>query len=287
VPLIAEAVNNACDALDGIKDGVLNDPRRCHFDPSVLLCKSGDTQACLTNAQVEAVTKIWTGLRNSDGDQIYPGLVPGGEAGPGGWTNWITGKEQGAGGHSLLGIPFFKFAVFENADWDFRTFKFDASDGFDSDVEYTDAKLGALFNAVDPNLGAFKARDGKLIQYHGWSDPDITPLNSINYYESVAAAMAHGGIHGMRDTKDFYRLFMVPGMQHCRGGPGPTNFEMLGPLDEWVEHGVAPAKVIASHVTNGVVDRTRPLCPYPQEAQWKGTGNTDDAGNFVCALPKP
>jgi feruloyl esterase len=285
VPLIADAVNNACDALDGIKDGILNDPRRCHFDPATLLCKTGDTAACLTNAQIDAVRKLWTGLRDRDGDQIYPGLVPGGEAGPGGWTNWITGREPGKGGHSNLGIPFFKYFVFENPDWDFRTFRFDASDGFDSDVDFTDAKLGSLFNAVDPSLAGFKAKGGKLIQYHGWSDPDITPLNSINYYDSVTNTIAHGGNHGVRDTKDFYRLFMVPGMQHCGGGPGPTTFDMIEPLEQWVEHGVAPAQVIASHLNNGVVDRTRPLCPYPQEAQWKGSGSTDDAANFACAFP--
>ena len=151
VPLIAEAVNKACDALDGIKDGILNDPRRCHFDPATLLCKTGDTAACLTNAQVDAVRKIWTGLRDRDGDQIYPGSGAGGEAGPGGWTNWITGREPGKGGHRLSEFPSSSF-VFENPDWDFRTFRFDASDGFDSDVDFTDAKLGALFNAVDPSL---------------------------------------------------------------------------------------------------------------------------------------
>jgi feruloyl esterase len=284
IPAIADAVNNACDALDGVKDGVLNDPRRCHFDPAVLLCKGSDNSTCLTAAQVEAVKKLYAGYRNADGDQIYPGLVPGGEAGPGGWANWITGSGPGKGGHAGLGLPFFKFMVFDNPDWDFRTFKFEAPKGFDNDIDFTDAKLGALFNATDPDLSAFKSRGGKLIQYHGWSDPDITPLNSVNYYESVAKAMAHNGNHGFRDTREFYRLFMVPGMQHCAGGPGATNFNALAALDEWVDKGVVPEKIIASHMTNGRADRTRPLCAYPYEAQWKGSGSTDQAENFACVI---
>jgi len=285
VPLIADAVNNACDALDGVKDGVLNDPRRCHFDPASLACKGAEGPSCLTNAQVDAVKKLWTGLRTADGDQIYPGLVPGGEAGPGGWANWITGSKPGTGGHSGLGLPFFKFMVFDDPNWDFRTFRFEAKDGVDSDIDFTDAKLGALFNATDPNLTAFKSRGGKLIQYHGFSDPDITPLNSINYYESVAQTMGHGGNHGLRDTREFYRLFMVPGMQHCQGGPGATTFSMVEPLEQWVEHGIAPEQVVASHMTNGTAAFTRPLCAYPYEARWKGTGSTDKAENFTCALP--
>ncbi|MDQ1470882.1 MAG: hypothetical protein QOJ99_2362, partial [Bryobacterales bacterium] len=246
VPLIAEAVNEECDALDGVKDGVLNDPRRCRFNPAKLLCKAGDAPTCLTAPQVAAVNKLWTGLRNASGDQIYPGIVPGGEKGPGGWANWITGPEPGKSAHANLGIPFYRYMVFDDANWDYRTFRFEAANGFDSDVDFTDTKLGALFNANSPDMTAFQARGGKLIQYHGWSDPDITPLNSIQYYESVAKFMARGGNHGLRDTKEFYRLFMVPGMQHCGGGPGATTFDMIEPLEQWVEKGTAPEKVIAA-----------------------------------------
>jgi feruloyl esterase len=284
VHILADAVNNACDALDGVKDGVLNDPRRCHFDPSTLICKGADTSACFNSAQVDAIKKLWTGLRLANGQQIYPGLMPGGEAGPGGWANWITGKEAGKSGHANLGFPALRYFLFEDPNWDFRTFRFDATDGFDSDVEYLDSKLGPLFNAVNPDLTAFKAKGGKMIQYHGWSDPDITPLNSINYYESVAKAQG-GDIQGLKNTQEFYRLFMVPGMQHCSGGPGATTFDMLDSLDRWADKGIAPEKVIASKVTNGAVERTRPLCPYPQEARWNGAGSTDDAANFSCKLP--
>ncbi|MDP9171511.1 MAG: tannase/feruloyl esterase family alpha/beta hydrolase [Acidobacteriota bacterium] len=285
VQILADAVNEACDALDGVRDGILNDPRRCHFNPETLLCKGPDTAACLTKAQVGAVQKIWTGLRSTDGEQLYPPLVPGGEAGPGGWANWITGPEPGRGGHANLGVPFFRYMVFDNPAWDFRTFRFDAAKGTDSDIDYMDAKLGALFNATNPDLSRFRANGGRLIQYHGWSDPDITPLNSINYYESVVRQTGGDGSHGLRDTKEFYRLFMVPGMQHCQGGPGAASFDMVSALASWVEKGIAPDRVVASHVTNGVVDRTRPLCAYPSEAQWNGSGSTDDAANFTCVLP--
>jgi feruloyl esterase len=286
VQLLADAVNAQCDGLDGVKDGVLNDPRRCKFRPEALLCHGSDTSKCLTATQVAAVEKIWSGLRTPEGQQIYPGLMPGGEAGTGGWASYITGNGPGTGRHALLSAPFFRFFVFDDPTWDMRTFHFAAKDGFDSDIDRTDTKLGALFNAVNPDLSQFRARGGKLIHYHGWSDPDITPLNSINYYESVVRAQG-GEAHGLASTQTFYRLFMVPGMWHCAGGPGATTFDMLEPLNEWVEKGTAPERVIASRQANGKVERTRPLCPYPMEAQWKGTGNTDEEANFACALPKP
>jgi feruloyl esterase len=286
VKILADAVNEQCDMLDGVKDGVLTDPRRCKFNPATLLCRGSETSRCLTAAQVGAVEKIWSGLRTPEGQLIYPGLVPGGEAGNGGWASYITGNAPGGGRHAGLGAPFFRFFVFDDPNWDPKTFRFTASDGFDNDIDYTDSKLGALFNAVNPDLSGFKAHGGKMIQYHGWSDPDITPLNSINYYDSVVRAQG-GDVHGLQNTLEFYRLFMVPGMWHCQGGPGATSFDMLESLDQWTTKGVVPEKVIASHLSNGAVDRTRPLCPYPREAQWKGSGSTDDAANFVCALPEP
>jgi feruloyl esterase len=206
-------------------------------------------------------------------------LLPGGEAGPGGWSQWMSGPRPGAGGHANLGLPFFKYIVFEDPNWDFRSFQFETVAGFDSDVQFLDDKLAPIFNATNPDLSAFRANGGKLIQYHGWSDPDITPLNSIEYYESVGKATP--------GAPDFYRLFMVPGMQHCQGGPGPSKFDMVSALEQWVEHGTAPDHVLASHITAaGAVDRTRPLCSYPLEARWNGAGSTDDAQNFVCAQPK-
>jgi feruloyl esterase len=286
VAMLGDAVNQACDALDGVTDGVLNDPRRCHFDPATLLCKNGDAPDCFTAAQVEAVGKIYQGPRTDEGEQLFPGIMPGGEAGPGGWSRWITGTAPGNGAHMTLGFPFLRYVAFEDPNWDFRTFRFNRQEGFDSDVDFVDRKLGPIFDNMNPDLRAFQARGGKLIQYHGWSDPDIAPMNSVNYYESVAALMDRSAGEGLRRTRDFYRLYMVPGMQHCSGGPGTDNFDMLTALEKWVEQDVAPEAVIATHQTNGAVDRSRPLCPYPQEAQWTGSGDTNRAENFVCALPK-
>jgi len=301
VPLIGNAVNAACDALDGVKDGVLNDPRRCHFDPAVLQCKNGDGPDCLTAAQVAAIRKIWTGLKDADGQQIYPGLMPGGEADPGGWVRYLSGTGPGKGRHAALTNAFFRYMVFENPEWDYHSFRYTTARGFDNDMEVTEEKVGAMFNATDPDLRPFRANGGKLIQYHGWSDPDIPPSNSINYYESVVGALNGGAVTdtgsaggtsasgtrsgGLRDTREFYRLFMVPGMQHCTGGPGTSRFDALTALEQWVEQKKAPEQIPAAHVTNGKVDRTRPLCAYPQEAKYMGSGNTDDAANFTCALP--
>lgn len=276
--ILGDAVYAACDALDGLKDGILNDPRKCRFDPATLLCKDGDAPNCLTAPQVEAVKKIYQGARTSGGQQIWPGLLPGGEAGQGGWSAWITGAAPGRGSHTTLGMPFFGAIVYNDPKWDFRSFRFDRSEDFDSDVELVDAALGPIFNDINPDLKPFQSRGGKLIQYHGFSDPDITPLNSINYYQSVEKTIG--------DPRGFYRLFMVPGMYHCNGGPGPNTFDRLGALEQWVEQGKAPDQIVASHSTAGRVDRTRPLCPFPQEAQWKGGGSTDQAENFACALPK-
>ncbi len=285
IQVLADAVNAACDALDGIRDGVLNDPRRCHFDPVTIECKSGDGTNCLTGAQVEAVKKIWAGPRDASGQVLYPGLEPGGEAGPTGWLQWVTGKAPGEGGHTGLGLPFMKYIVYENPDWDFHNFHYTAPAGLESDVEYVEDKVGRIFDAIDPDLRPFRAHGGKLIQYHGWSDPDIPPMNSVNYYESVVRAV--GGVRpgALRDTKDFYRLFMVPGMQHCQGGPGTSRFDVLSALEQWTEQSKAPDQIQAAHMTNGQVDRTRPLCAYPMEAKYKGSGSTDDAANFTCALP--
>lgn len=286
VQFLSDAVNAVCDGLDGIHDGVLNDPRKCRFDPTVLQCKSGDQPTCLTGAQIAAVKKIWAGPRDEDGQQLYPGLERGGEAGPGGWLQWVTGPFPGRGSHSGLGLPVMRYIVYEDPNWDFRTFKYTAPPGLESDLEYVDDKFGRIFDATDPDLRPFRANNGKLLQYHGWSDPDIPPANSISYYESVVRSV--GGRNNPRalsDTKEFYRLFMVPGMQHCVGGPGPNRFDALTALEQWVEQNKPPEQIVAAHLTNGRVDRTRPLCPFPQEAKYKGSGSTDEASSFTCVVP--
>ncbi|HKA54411.1 MAG TPA: tannase/feruloyl esterase family alpha/beta hydrolase [Candidatus Binatia bacterium] len=283
LPLIADAVNAACDALDGIQDGVLDDPRQCKFDPTVLRCMGADAPNCLTASQVDALNKIYSGARNPrTGKQVFPGTPPGGEVGPGGWQAFLTGTGPRTGVAWFLQQDFFSKMVFANPAWDFRTFD------FDSDVAFTDNKLAEVLNATDPDLRGLKRR-GKLILYHGWSDPGISPLNTVNYYESVVSFFGgrkshHGRKHdkGLEKTKEFARLFLAPGMQHCSGGPGPNTFDMLPALEGWVERGIAPDRIIASHMTNGVTDRTRPLCPYPEVARYTGQGSTDEAVNFVC-----
>jgi feruloyl esterase len=289
LPAIGAAVLAACDAQDGVADGTLNDPRQCHFDPATLLCKGADSNSCLTAPQVAALKKIYAGPHDSAGHHLFPGYVPGAEEGPGGWAAWITGPGPG---HSLLfsfGIQFFSDMVYEQADWDYRTFNVDQA------TKLADAKTGRALDATDPNLKPFRARGGRLILYHGWGDAAIPAPNTIDYYNSVVATM------GRRNTDSFLRLFMVPGMQHCGGGPGPNSFgqgansppydpehNIYTALEHWVEKGVAPSKITATKYVNDSnpaqgVKMTRPLCPYPQVAKYKGAGDTNDAANFVCA----
>lgn len=289
LPAVHDAVLAACDAQDGAKDGILNDPRQCHFRPEALLCRGPDTDACLSQPQITTLRKFYSGPTDRNGRQIFPGHMPGGELGLGGWSLWITGSAPETSFGFLFGTHFFEDMVFNNPAWDFRTFKFDA------DVQLTDKKMARVLNATDPNLTAFQARGGKLILYHGWADPAISPLNTVNYYNSVLAAMGH------KQTNSFVRLYMVPGMQHCGDGPGPDSFgalpepnadannSMFSSLQQWVERGVAPHAIIAMKYaqrpgTARVAEMTRPLCPYPEIAQYKGAGDINDAANFVCKL---
>ena len=291
LPAIQAAVLTSCDVVDGVKDGVIEDPRRCHFDPAVLQCKSADGSDCLTAPQVSAVRKVYAGSRNPlTKKQIFPGYEPGAEAVPSNWPLWITGKLPNGGAQFSLGNMFFADLVFENQKWDFHSFD------FDRDVAITDLKLASILNSTSPDLQQFKAHGGKLIQYHGWADSAIAPLNSINYYQGVVYRMG-----GVKNTQPFYRLYMVPGMSHCYGGLGPTDFggilqnrpqhsdarhDVVDALMEWVEHGVAPGEIIATKFRdndpNKPVLSTRPVCPYPKEAKWTGRGSTDVAANFIC-----
>jgi feruloyl esterase len=265
--LIHDAVMAKCDALDGVKDGLLEDPRRCQFDPSVLACNGPDAPTCLTPQQVTSLKAVYAPVRSArTGHEVYPGLSVGSERG------WDNVPQPFA-----IGETHFKFIVFGDANWNFRTFD------LDRDLEKAEAVDGAVgqFTAIDPDLSAFKRRGGKLLQYHGWNDQQISAQNSVNYYSSV---VSHFGKQA--DVDDFYRLFMVPGMMHCRGGDGATDqFDAIAALERWVERREAPAMIRASHLSNGSADRTRLLCPYPQTARWTGSGSTDDASNFACRLP--
>jgi feruloyl esterase len=281
--ILGNATAAACDAIDGIVDGVIDDPRKCNFDPAVLTCQAGqDPATCFTPKQVQAIRDIWSGVRTSWGELVHPPLVPGAEGGPGGWAAWTTGPAPFAGLHWLAADGFFKYMVFEDPGYDPMSFN------FDGDLLFALSKVGDSLDAVDPDLRKLKAFGSKLIVYHGWSDPDISPLNTINYFEDVVSFMSHrreDRADALERTQGFFRLFMVPGMQHCSGGPGPNTFDMLTALENWVEKGQAPDRIIASHLTAGVVDRTRPLCVYPKVAVYSGSGSTDDAANFACQTP--
>jgi feruloyl esterase len=257
--VIHHAVMEACDQMDGVKDGVLEDPTRCHFDPAALACKGEDSADCLTAAQVESARKIYTPARNPrTGAEIFPPMERGSELV---WKTLAGGPKPIA-----LADEYFKFVVFQNANWDFRTLN------FDGDVAKGQARDGGVLTATDPNLRPFFAHGGKLIQYHGWTDQQVMPGNSIHYFQSVVKEIGDAG-----KVAQSYRLFLAPGMGHCGGGEGPNQFDAVGAVAAWVEHGKAPDSMTASR--NG---RTRPLCPYPQVAVYKGTGSTDDAANFVC-----
>ena len=280
LPLLQSAVLAACDANDGVKDGVLDDPRRCRFDSQTLVCKQGgDPSSCFTPKQVAAIKDLYAGARDSAGRLIYPGYMPGAEA-EGGWAAYMTGSGPRSGNHWEQADNVLKYLVFENPAWDFRTFD------FDKDVAFTVDKLGKTFDAFDPDLARFRRNGGKLLLYHGWNDPSISPLNTIDYYERVVSVLKKGGGEpAAAQAQEFIRLFMLPGMLHCGGGPGPNTFDMVGALEGWVEERRAPDSLTASHATNGTIDRTRPLCVYPKVAVYSGSGSTNDAANFSCRLP--
>jgi Tannase and feruloyl esterase len=294
LPAIAHAVNEACDARDGVTDGILNDPRQCRFDPEVLKCRGGDGPTCLTEPQVAALKKLYEGPRDGQGRRIFPGFLPGAEEGQGGWAIWITGD---APGHALLfafGNGFFGDMVYDKPDWDYKTA--DLAEA----LKAAEAKSARVLDATDPNLKAFRDRGGKLVLYHGWNDPAISALNTIDYYDDVVRAM------GADAAGSFVRLYMAPGIQHCGGGPGAGTFGQGGAipgtesrsslqlaLEDWVEKGAAPSTIVATRYAGGPpiddakheVVMTRPLCPYPQGARYKGTGDTKDAASFTCARP--
>ncbi|HEY6342278.1 MAG TPA: tannase/feruloyl esterase family alpha/beta hydrolase [Bryobacteraceae bacterium] len=266
--LLHEAVLKTCDDLDGVKDGVLEDPTRCRFDPQAIACASGESSNCLSPAQVEAARKIYSGpLSAKTGRPLFPGLERGSETG---WTTLSAQKPMS------LAEETYKFLVFQDPKWNYMTF--DA----DRDMAAADKLIGATMNSINPDLRPFFGHGGKLLMYHGWADPGIAPRNSVNYYENV--------VEKTGAAKASIRLFMVPGMGHCRGGDGTDTFDAMAALSDWAEKGKAPDRIEASHETRGIdvgraVDRTRPLCPYPQSAQYQGSGSTDESANFICRAP--
>jgi feruloyl esterase len=260
---INDAALARCDADDGAKDGLLTSPDRCRFDPSVLQCKAGDDMSCLTAPQVAAAKQIYTPAKNPrSGKEIFPALQPGSELG---WAG-LAGPEP-----VREAVEFFQYVVTNDPRWDFRTLD------FDRDVAVAEKAASQIIDAIDPNLQPFFARGGKVLMYHGWNDQLVAPMNSVNYYQAVVGATT--------SSADSIRLFMMPGMTHCRGGAGPDSFDRMAVIERWVEKGEAPKQIVAEHLTNGVVDRRRPLCPHPEIATYAGTGSLDAADSFVCKKP--
>jgi hypothetical protein len=282
LPAINTAVLAACDATDGLADGVIEDPSRCHFKPDTLRCKAAETDACLTETQVTALNKLYDGPKHPrTGKSIFPGWARGSELG---WTRLVD-----AGNYGSLGRGYFGNLVFEKADWDFAGFD------FDKDLELTESKVGSIADAISTDLSAARNRGVKIIQYHGWNDQTLQPAFSPEYYRRVTAAM------GADHTPDFYRLFMAPGMAHCYSGPGANSFGGVGQqippvrdarhdvqiaLENWVEGGAAPDRLIATKYVDDTpqtrqVKFTRVLCPYPMVAAYK-SGDPNDAASFAC-----
>jgi len=284
IALVAAHVMAKCDAVDGLKDGLIDDPRPCKFDVAkdVPSCKAGaNSNTCLTPSQAAAIQKVYDGPK-SGGKAIFPGFMIGSEAlapAPNGalasgWMNLIVAATPDAKPADFaLGEATMRYLVFEppQPDYDYRAFD------FDRDPPLLE-RWGKIANATDPNLKEFRARGGKLIMTYGWADSILQPLAGVGYYER---AVAENGPNGT----EFLRLFMVPGMAHCAGGVGPDQNDAVTAVIDWVEKGAAPDKLVAKKIVNGATARSRPLCPYPQVARYKGQGSVDDAASFECRMP--
>jgi feruloyl esterase len=283
LPAIEAAALAQCDGLDGVKDGVIENPLACHFDPAVLKCPGAESDACLTGPQLAALTSIYGGLKGGKGQSLFPGLSPGAEAEPGAWGAWVTGTTPRESQMYFFSTQFFQNMVYSDPAWRFQSFD------PDRDTKAADDQLASVLNSTNPDLSAFQKRGGKLILYHGWADAAIPARNTVDFFEAVNAKT--GG------AQNLVRLYMVPGMGHCGGGPGPNLFgqasvahadpqhDIDAALEAWVEKGQAPAAIVASKVEKGKVTRTRPLCPWPAVAKWDGKGSTDEAASFSCSVP--
>ncbi len=269
VPLIHEAVLAACDAKDGVADGILTDPRTCDWDPGVLQCSTSTStsagDSCLTSAQVEAVRRVYAGVRTKDGKLAAMPLMRGGESD---WSRRMIGdSSMPLGLNALLGAPFVSYIVEANPKYDIL--------GFDPERDMAKLEGGiaaAEVHQTSPAIAPFVNRGGKLLLWHGFNDPGPSPLSTIDYFEAVLRAVPN--------ANDSVRLYLAPGVLHCGGGAGPDKFDTLTAIERWVEHGIAPATLIATKAGSPL---SRPLCPYPALPRYKGAGDPNDAASFDCA----
>lgn len=281
--LLNNAVIAACDALDGVTDGVIDDPRKCTYDPAVLQCTGADSATCLTSVQVAAAKQIYGGAKYANGTTIFPPYTRGSELG---WTSLYTGATPGGSGWD-----FFRYSAFQTPTFNNSTFNFDSDTDRAMNTLVAGEPLSSVYNAT-ANLTPFQTRGGKLIIYHGWADQQISPSSSLDYYQRVVSSV------GQPVTDSFLKMFMMPGIGHCSGGPGvakiggstgaaasaDADHDVVRALDRWVTQGIAPASLIGTRLESApITARTRPLCAYPKVAKYKGSGSIDDAANFSCA----
>jgi feruloyl esterase len=264
--MIHRAVLEACDAKDGLKDGLIEAPESCNVDFKSLQCKAADGPDCLTAHQVQTAQTITSPVATKRGRILFPRVEPGTELR---WSRLAGGPQP-----ADLFLDEFRYVVYQDPNWDWRSF----------DLERDSAKAHAIDKNVDelnPDLTAFEKHGGKLLLYHGWADQQVAPGSSVEFYKAVLDSSG-----GPEQTSNWIRLFMAPGMAHCSGGEGPDTFDKISAMEQWVEQGKTPEQIIAAHKTAGKIDRTRPLCPYPQVAHYNGTGSIDEASNFSCRLPQ-
>ena len=286
IELLSKATLAACDTSDGLEDGLVTDPRRCRFDPAVLACEGESSTGCLTPGQIATVRQIYGGVRTPDGRIYVRGFPPGHEGGETGWRQWISGgappvpQPDGTLAYDSPRLP----AGYGFMDFNFRSLSLDTDDsafGWRTfDLARDLRRMRTMSRILTPDkadLRPFARRGGKLLMYHGWSDPGISALGTLDYHNRVVRAVG-----GQRAADRFLRTYFVPGMHHCGGGPGPNTFDMLSALERWVEQDTAPADIVATQYADGRAVRTRPLCPHPMVARYQGTGSIDDAANFRC-----
>jgi feruloyl esterase len=289
--LIESSYLAMCDEQDGIKDGILNDPRQCKFDVETLLCKGKKTDSCLSKEQLAAVKVVYDGPKDSKGNSLYYGFPFGGETAAGGWSRWLTGglkyqadldEFQGGvdtGGFEApvspnaiygFGNGIMGYFIYNDPDWTYKNIRFD---NFKKDS----ARVAETLNATNPDLSAFRKRGGKMILYSGWSDNAQSGLAMVGYYEDLPA-------HDKTAAEDA-RLFMMPGVEHCFGGPGPSFVNFLTEIDQWFETGKAPEQVTAYWLDEKMQPNgSRPVCAYPKVAKYDGKGDTRNAASFSCVL---
>ena len=275
MPLIHNAVLSACDSLDGLRDGLIDDPRRCDFDPATLVCRAGQAPfTCLTTAEAGVVRRLHDGAVDAHGNRLEPSIAHewGSELD---WTLFIpTAQGQTVGSENFV-LAFARYLGYTNQvkpDWKLSDLKLTVASFWNT------VQSSSYLSAMDPDLGRFQRSGGKLLLWHGWGDQHISPQSTLAYYDAMRKTM--NGVGG------FAKLYLFPGVAHCGGGEGPNTFDVLTPVMAWVESGRQPGKITAANVTNGTTTRTRPVYPYPTVARYDGSGSIDDAANFVPYTPR-